>query len=97
MRVILDECLPKRLTRELLGHDARTVRPEMRGMAGVAGLEPEQTPSPIFAKMRQTCVFIGVFSLFLFFSQFVFAKKNEGFLSLIVPKPTFATGWADDL
>lgn len=26
MRVILDECLPKRLTRELPGHEARTVQ-----------------------------------------------------------------------
>lgn len=28
MRVLLDECLPRRLKRELAGHDARTV-PEM--------------------------------------------------------------------
>ncbi len=28
MRVLLDECLPKRLKRELVGHDARTA-PEM--------------------------------------------------------------------
>lgn len=28
MRVLLDECLPRRLTRDLLGHDARTA-PEM--------------------------------------------------------------------
>ena len=28
MRVLLDECLPRRLKRELLGHDARTT-PEM--------------------------------------------------------------------
>ena len=28
MRVLLDECLPKRLKRELVGHDTRTV-PEM--------------------------------------------------------------------
>ena len=28
MRVLLDECLPRRLKRELLGHDARTA-PEM--------------------------------------------------------------------
>ena len=28
MRVLLDECLPRRLTRELVGHDARTA-PEM--------------------------------------------------------------------
>ncbi len=28
MRVLLDECLPRRLKRELVGHDARTV-PEM--------------------------------------------------------------------
>lgn len=28
MRVLLDECLPRRLTRELIGHDARTA-PEM--------------------------------------------------------------------
>ncbi len=32
MRVLLDECLPKRLTRELIGHDVETV-PE----AGWAG------------------------------------------------------------
>lgn len=32
MRVLLDECLPRRLKRELVGHDARTV-PEM-GWAG---------------------------------------------------------------
>ena len=32
MRVLLDECLPKRLKRELVGHDARTA-PEM-GWAG---------------------------------------------------------------
>jgi hypothetical protein len=34
MRVILDECLPKRLTRELPGHDARTVQ-EM-GWGGIS-------------------------------------------------------------
>jgi predicted nuclease of predicted toxin-antitoxin system len=28
VRVLLDECLPKRLKRELVGHDTRTV-PEM--------------------------------------------------------------------
>ena len=28
MRVLLDECLPKRLKRELVGHEARTA-PEM--------------------------------------------------------------------
>ena len=28
MRVLLDECLPRRLKRELIGHDARTI-PEM--------------------------------------------------------------------
>lgn len=28
MRILLDECLPKRLKRELVGHEARTV-PEM--------------------------------------------------------------------
>ena len=28
MRVLLDECLPRRLKRELVGHDARTA-PEM--------------------------------------------------------------------
>ena len=28
MRVLLDECLPRRLKREIVGHDARTV-PEM--------------------------------------------------------------------
>lgn len=28
MRILLDECLPKRLKRDLIGHDARTV-PEM--------------------------------------------------------------------
>lgn len=33
MRVILDECLPKRLTRELPGHDAVTV--PMAGWAGI--------------------------------------------------------------
>ena len=32
MRILLDECLPKRLKRDLTGHDARTV-PEM-GWAG---------------------------------------------------------------
>ena len=32
MRILLDECLPKRLKRELAGHDAKTV-PEM-GWAG---------------------------------------------------------------
>ena len=32
MRVLLDECLPRRLKRELVGHDARTV-PEMGGPA----------------------------------------------------------------
>lgn len=34
MRLILDECLPKRLTRELPGHDSVTVP-----MAGMAGLQ----------------------------------------------------------
>lgn len=34
MRVIIDECLPKRLTRELPGHDSITVP-----MAGLAGLQ----------------------------------------------------------
>jgi hypothetical protein len=33
MRVILDECLPKRLTRELPGHDAVTV--PLAGWAGI--------------------------------------------------------------
>jgi predicted nuclease of predicted toxin-antitoxin system len=33
MRVLLDECLPRRLKQELTGHDARTV-PEM-GWAGL--------------------------------------------------------------
>lgn len=28
MRILLDECLPKRLKRDLVGHEARTV-PEM--------------------------------------------------------------------
>ena len=28
MRILLDECVPKRLKRDLVGHDARTV-PEM--------------------------------------------------------------------
>jgi hypothetical protein len=55
-------------------------------MAGVAGLEPKKESSPIFAKMRKTPVFVGESSLFLIFSQFVFAKKNEDSLSLIVPK-----------
>lgn len=32
MRILLDECLPRRLARELVGHDARTV-PEV-GFAG---------------------------------------------------------------
>ena len=32
MRILLDECLPKRLKRDLVGHEARTV-PEM-GWAG---------------------------------------------------------------
>lgn len=32
MRILIDECLPKRLARELVGHEARTV-PEM-GFAG---------------------------------------------------------------
>jgi len=26
MRILLDECMPKRLTRELVGHDVRTVQ-----------------------------------------------------------------------
>jgi hypothetical protein len=34
MRLILDECLPKRLTRELPGHDSVTVP-----MAGLAGMQ----------------------------------------------------------
>ena len=34
MRVILDECLPKRLTRELPGHDARTV--QQMGWSGIS-------------------------------------------------------------
>jgi hypothetical protein len=34
MRLILDECLPKRLTRELPGHDSITVP-----MAGLAGMQ----------------------------------------------------------
>jgi predicted nuclease of predicted toxin-antitoxin system len=34
MRVLLDECLPKRLTRELPGHDARTV--QQMGWSGVS-------------------------------------------------------------
>lgn len=33
MRIILDECLPKRLIRELPGHDATTV--PMAGWAGI--------------------------------------------------------------
>ena len=34
MRVLLDECLPKRLTRELPGHDARTV--QQMGWSGIS-------------------------------------------------------------
>jgi hypothetical protein len=34
MRVILDECLPKRLTRELPGHEARTV--QQMGWSGIS-------------------------------------------------------------
>jgi predicted nuclease of predicted toxin-antitoxin system len=34
MRVLLDECLPKRLTRELPGHEARTV--QQMGWSGIS-------------------------------------------------------------
>jgi predicted nuclease of predicted toxin-antitoxin system len=34
MRILLDECLPKRLTRELTGHDARTV--QQTGWSGIS-------------------------------------------------------------
>ena len=34
MRVVLDECLPKRLTRELAGHEARTV--QQMGWSGIS-------------------------------------------------------------
>jgi hypothetical protein len=34
MRVILDECLPKRLTHELPGHEARTV--QQMGWSGIS-------------------------------------------------------------
>jgi hypothetical protein len=34
MRIILDECLPKRLTKELPGHDARTV--QQMGWGGIS-------------------------------------------------------------
>jgi hypothetical protein len=34
MRVVLDECLPKRLTRELPGHEARTV--QQMGWSGIS-------------------------------------------------------------
>ena len=34
MRVVLDECLPRRLTRELPGHDARTV--QQMGWSGIS-------------------------------------------------------------
>lgn len=34
MRVLLDECLPKRLTRELRGHEARTV--QQMGWSGIS-------------------------------------------------------------
>ena len=33
MRLLLDECVPKRLTRELLGHEARTIQD--LGWAGI--------------------------------------------------------------
>jgi hypothetical protein len=53
----------------------------MQKMAGVAGLEPENESSPIFAKMCFSPVFIGDYSLPLFSRQTVFAKKTEGLLS----------------
>ncbi len=34
MRVVLDECLPRRLTRELPGHEARTV--QQMGWSGIS-------------------------------------------------------------
>ena len=34
MRVLLDECLPKRLTRELTGHEDQTV--QQRGWSGIS-------------------------------------------------------------
>jgi len=34
MRVVLDECLPKRLTRELAGHEASTV--QQMGWSGIS-------------------------------------------------------------
>ncbi len=37
MRVVLDECLPKRLTGELLGHEARTV--QQMGWSGITNGE----------------------------------------------------------
>jgi hypothetical protein len=37
MRVVLDECLPKRLTRELPGHEARTV--QQMGWSGISNGE----------------------------------------------------------
>ena len=55
-------------------------------LAEGVGFEPEKGSSPIFAKTLKTRVFIRVFSLLAFLSQTAFAKQNEGFLSLIVPK-----------
>ena len=37
MKVVLDECLPKRLARELTGHDARTV--QQMGWSGISNGE----------------------------------------------------------
>jgi hypothetical protein len=55
-------------------------------MVGAVGFEPTKTPSAIFAKTHQTLANIEDSSHLMIFGQFVFAKRNEEFLSLIVPK-----------
>ena len=52
MRIVLDECLPKRLTRELPGHEIRTV--QQMGWSGI-------TNGKLLALLHHECeVFITV-------------------------------------
>lgn len=61
MRVLLDECLPRRLTRELIGHDVQTV-PEA-GWAGKKNSELMQ-------------LLLGRFEAFITIDQNLPAQQN---------------------
>lgn len=58
MRILLDECLPKRLKRDLVDHDARTV-PEMGWASKENGdlLALAETEFHVFSQSIATCRF----------------------------------------